>query len=81
MLQSLGVLLQGLAPQAAGSREAPPTKIERHRGPAPNIAVYRQNLPYIQERVLPEGSAWRLNAVQVSPSQSSAWSIFGNLDE
>ena len=60
MLQTLGILLQGLAGDAAA---APAQRLEA-TGPAPDVNLYTRNLRYVRERLLPEG--WRLSAVQVS---------------
>ncbi len=57
MLNSLGVLLQGL-PAAPAQRAHTAT-----RGPAADPVIYERNLEFIQDHVLPPG--WRMNAVQV----------------
>ncbi|KAL4449485.1 hypothetical protein ABPG77_007129 [Micractinium sp. CCAP 211/92] len=56
MLNSLGVLLQGL-PAAPAQRAHTAT-----RGPAADPVIYERNLEFIQDHVLPPG--WRMNAVQ-----------------
>ncbi|KAL4443858.1 hypothetical protein ABPG75_011595 [Micractinium tetrahymenae] len=60
MLNSLRVLLQGLAapPTAAPERRAHAAT----RGPSADPSIYERNLGFIQQNVLPPG--WRLNAVQ-----------------
>lgn len=57
MLNSLGVLLQGLP--AAPAQQAHIAT----RGPTADPSIYERNLRFLQQNVLPPG--WRMNAVQV----------------